>query len=56
VTDLFNGDCRPHMIRLQGRWLSDAIIYIYIHDCPARRSREVSKAFARIYDDVRSTA
>ncbi len=41
ATDLFNGDCRPHMIRLQGRWLSDAI-YIYIHDCPARRSREVS--------------
>jgi hypothetical protein len=48
ATDLFHGDCRPHTIRLQGRWLSDAI-YIYIRDCPIRRAQEVGQAFARAY-------
>jgi integrase len=51
ATDLFNGRCRPHMIKLQGRWLSDAI-WIYVRDCPEFRRSEVSAAFARVYGTV----
>ncbi len=52
ATDLFHGDCRPHTIRLQGRWLSDAI-FIYIRDCPLKRSHEVGRTFARAYEVAR---
>jgi integrase len=47
ATDLFNGRCRPHTIRLQGRWLSDAI-WIYVRDCPEHRRMEVAAAFQRV--------
>lgn len=47
ATDLFNGRCRPHTIRLQGRWLSDAI-WIYVRDCPEHRRQEVAAALRRV--------
>lgn len=47
ATDLYNGQCRPHTIRLQGRWLSEAI-WIYVRDCPESRRTEVAEAFSRI--------
>ena len=47
ATDLFNGECRPHTIRLQGRWLSDAV-WIYVRDCPEHRRREVAAALRKV--------
>ena len=47
ATDLFNGECRPHTIKFQGRWLSDAI-WIYVRDCPEHRRKEVSAALRRV--------
>lgn len=46
ATDLFRGDCRPHTIKLQGRWVSDAI-WLYVRDCPTTRSSEVAAAMRR---------
>jgi hypothetical protein len=46
ATDLFHGKCRLHTIKLQGRWLSEAI-YIYVRDCPVSREKEVGQAFRR---------
>lgn len=45
ATDLFHGDCRPHMLQQQGRWRSDTF-WIYARDNPTLRLEEMSKAFA----------
>jgi integrase len=47
ATDLFHGECRPHMLQQQGRWRSDTF-WIYVRDHPSLRREEVSKAFARM--------
>lgn len=47
ATDLWDGQCRPRVIQLFGRWLSDAF-WLYVRDNPHAGAREVADAFSQL--------
>ena len=47
ATDLWQGNCRPRVIQLYGRWLSDAF-WLYVRDNPHAGAREVAQAFSSL--------
>jgi integrase len=47
ATDLWQGNCRPRVIQLYGRWLSDAF-WLYVRDNPHAGAREVAHAFSAL--------